>query len=175
MYQKLGLVVPWPDQSDLGRFEITKKDEDKMMFKVPVLRKAFWEMMNDKAYLDDAEKQRIPVNPISGEDVQAYIEKLVKMPKDVVERANRAADGDPSLVSEAKLNWLEAKATTLDGIDKGRIVFKDRGKTVRVEAGEDTAITVAGKKAERKDLHAGLVCDVRYLGDGDAAGEIKCQ
>lgn len=38
MYQKLGLVIPWPDQKDQGRFEVTKKDEDKMMFKVPGLR-----------------------------------------------------------------------------------------------------------------------------------------
>jgi cytochrome c peroxidase len=38
MYQKLGLVIPWPDQKDQGRFEVTKKDEDKMMFKVPSLR-----------------------------------------------------------------------------------------------------------------------------------------
>ena len=38
MYQKLGLVIPWPDQKDQGRFEVTKNDADKMMFKVPGLR-----------------------------------------------------------------------------------------------------------------------------------------
>jgi len=38
MYQKLGLVTPWPDQKDLGRFEHTKNDADKMFFKVPSLR-----------------------------------------------------------------------------------------------------------------------------------------
>ena len=37
-YQKLGLVNPWPDQSDLGRFEVTKNDADKMFFRVPTLR-----------------------------------------------------------------------------------------------------------------------------------------
>ena len=143
--------------------------------KVPALRKAFWDMMHDKEYLADAEKQRIPVNPISGEDAQAFIAKLFKMPKDVIERGNRAADGDPLLVSEAKLNWIDAKAATIDAVEKGRIVFKDKGKSVRVEAGEDTKITVAGEKAERSALKAGLVCDVRYLGDGDAAGEIACK
>ena len=97
------------------------------------------------------------------------------MPKDVIERGNRAADGDPLLVSDAKLNWLDAKATTIDAVEKGRIVFKDKGKTVRVEAGEDTKITLAGEKAEKSVLKAGLICDVRYLGDGDAAGEIACK
>ena len=38
MYQKLGLVSPWPDQADLGRYQVTKADTDKMMFKVPSLR-----------------------------------------------------------------------------------------------------------------------------------------
>jgi tripartite-type tricarboxylate transporter receptor subunit TctC len=143
--------------------------------KVPVLRKAFWDMMNDKGYRADAAKQRIPVNPISGENVQAFIAKLVKTSKDVVDRGNRAADGDPLLVSEAKLNWIDVKGTTIDAIEKSRIVFKDSGKTVRASASGDTEITVAGKKAGRKALKAGLVCDVRYLGDGDAAGKIDCK
>ena len=38
MYQKLGLVQPWPNQKDQGRFEVTKAEADKMMFKVPSLR-----------------------------------------------------------------------------------------------------------------------------------------
>lgn len=38
MYQKLGLVKPWPGNKDMGRFEHTKKAYDKLMFKVPTLR-----------------------------------------------------------------------------------------------------------------------------------------
>lgn len=38
MFQKLGSVVPWPDQKDLGRYEVTKAEFDKMLFKVPSLR-----------------------------------------------------------------------------------------------------------------------------------------
>ena len=38
MYQKLGLVRPWADTQDLGRFRVTKQDGDRMMFKVPSLR-----------------------------------------------------------------------------------------------------------------------------------------
>lgn len=38
LYQKLGLVNPWPDQADLGRYDITKNDSDKMFFRVPTLR-----------------------------------------------------------------------------------------------------------------------------------------
>ncbi|MCL5744857.1 MAG: cytochrome-c peroxidase, partial [Acidobacteria bacterium] len=35
MFQKLGLVKPYPDKSDLGRFAVTKQEGDQMMFKVP--------------------------------------------------------------------------------------------------------------------------------------------
>lgn len=36
-FQKLGLVKPYPSK-DLGRYEVTKSEADKMMFKVPSLR-----------------------------------------------------------------------------------------------------------------------------------------
>jgi cytochrome c peroxidase len=38
MYQKLGLAKPWPKEDDLGRYDVTKQDVDKMFFKVPSLR-----------------------------------------------------------------------------------------------------------------------------------------
>lgn len=38
MFQKLGLVKPWESEKDLGRYEVTKNEADKMMFSVPTLR-----------------------------------------------------------------------------------------------------------------------------------------
>lgn len=38
MFQKLGLVVPWEDTKDNGRFDVTKLESDKQVFKVPSLR-----------------------------------------------------------------------------------------------------------------------------------------
>lgn len=40
MYQKVGIVEEWPNQKDQGRFEVTKQETDRMMFKVPTLRNA---------------------------------------------------------------------------------------------------------------------------------------
>lgn len=37
-FQKVGAVLPWPNQSDGGRIEITKFPPDRMVFKVPSLR-----------------------------------------------------------------------------------------------------------------------------------------
>jgi len=38
MYQRLGVIKPYPDQADQGRFQLTKSEADKMVFKVPSLR-----------------------------------------------------------------------------------------------------------------------------------------
>lgn len=38
MYEKVGTVEPWPNQEDQGRYAITKRPGDRMMFKVPTLR-----------------------------------------------------------------------------------------------------------------------------------------
>lgn len=38
LYQKIGVIKPYPDTSDEGRFQVTKNDADKMYFKVPSLR-----------------------------------------------------------------------------------------------------------------------------------------
>jgi cytochrome c peroxidase len=37
-YQKLGVMKPWPRQTDQGRYQVTKEEVDKMVFKVPSLR-----------------------------------------------------------------------------------------------------------------------------------------
>lgn len=38
MYMKSGLIKPWPNDKDLGRFDVTKNEADKGVFKVPSLR-----------------------------------------------------------------------------------------------------------------------------------------
>ena len=38
LYQRIGLMKPYPDTSDPGRFQVTKVESDRMMFKVPSLR-----------------------------------------------------------------------------------------------------------------------------------------
>ena len=38
MYQKMGLVNPYENKDDVGRFEVTKNEADKYFFKVPSLR-----------------------------------------------------------------------------------------------------------------------------------------
>jgi len=54
------------------------------------LRSAFDATMGDRQFLDDAEKLRIDVSPLSGAKVQALVQKLYATPKDIVARARQA-------------------------------------------------------------------------------------
>ncbi len=58
MYQKAGLVSAWPNQKDPGRFQVTKNEADRMVFKVPSLRNIdqTWPYFHDGSVerLDDA-------------------------------------------------------------------------------------------------------------------------
>ena len=38
MFQRAGVVEPWPNQADLGRFDVTHDPSDRMVFKVPTLK-----------------------------------------------------------------------------------------------------------------------------------------
>ncbi|HEX5281876.1 MAG TPA: hypothetical protein VFW28_17480, partial [Micropepsaceae bacterium] len=55
-----------------------------------VLRKAFNDTMKDPAFLADARKTMIDINPVSGPEVDAIVAGLYATPKDVVQKATRA-------------------------------------------------------------------------------------
>jgi hypothetical protein len=52
-----------------------------------VLRKAFMETMQDKDFLADMAKQQNPVNPITGEEAEAAVAKMMSAPPAVVAKA----------------------------------------------------------------------------------------
>jgi cytochrome c peroxidase len=56
MYQKLGLVKPWPDLKDNGRSDITKNTMEKGFFKVPALRN----ITETGPYLHDGSVTELP-------------------------------------------------------------------------------------------------------------------
>ncbi|HEY1506620.1 MAG TPA: hypothetical protein VGF92_20115 [Stellaceae bacterium] len=58
--------------------------------RVDALRKAFMAALADKDLLADAKKQRLDIQPISGEDVQALVAKVYALPPNVVAKAKEA-------------------------------------------------------------------------------------
>jgi tripartite-type tricarboxylate transporter receptor subunit TctC len=55
--------------------------------RVAIIRKAFDDTMKDKEFLADMEKQQLPVNPISGEEAETIVAKMMNAPAAVVAKA----------------------------------------------------------------------------------------
>ena len=54
------------------------------------LRKAFDETLKDAAFLEEADKLKLEVNPVSGAEIDALIADLYRTPKDIVDDARKA-------------------------------------------------------------------------------------
>jgi tripartite-type tricarboxylate transporter receptor subunit TctC len=54
------------------------------------LRRAFDATLKDPAFLAEAEKLKLDVNPVTGEEVDRLIAELYASPKDIVEEARAA-------------------------------------------------------------------------------------
>jgi hypothetical protein len=55
--------------------------------RLATLRRAFNETMKDKAFLADAEKQQLPVNPLTGEESEAVVAKLAGVSREIAAKA----------------------------------------------------------------------------------------
>ncbi len=55
--------------------------------RVEALRKAFMDTMADPAFLDDAEKSQIEVNPVAGADLQKLVADIYRTPPEVARKA----------------------------------------------------------------------------------------
>lgn len=73
---------------ELGRPYIVSKQVPKD--RLEILRKAFDATMRDKAFLSDAEKQSLPVNPANGEEAEKVIAEIYSASPDLVEKAKNA-------------------------------------------------------------------------------------
>jgi hypothetical protein len=113
--KKLKLLVqmglkPHPDLMDVpSAIDLVKDDDDKKILeltfskyqmsrplfvaaevpkeRVQALRRAFDFTMKDPELLADADRSKIDIDPLSGEEVQALVQKLFRTPTALVEKA----------------------------------------------------------------------------------------
>ena len=58
---------------------------------------------------------------------------------------------------------------------KGRLEVSAGAGTAKMRVGKKTRIKIAGKKAKRSALKAGMMCDIDYFGEGGQAKTISCK
>ena len=73
------------DSDEVGRPFIMSKQVPAE--RVAIIRKAFNETMQDKEFLADMAKQQNPVNPMTGEEAEAIVAKMMNAPPAVVAKA----------------------------------------------------------------------------------------
>jgi tripartite-type tricarboxylate transporter receptor subunit TctC len=60
--------------------------------RIEALRRAFDATMKDPSYLAEAEKLKVDVDPLSGEQVAALVEQVSRTPADIVARVRAAME-----------------------------------------------------------------------------------
>lgn len=146
--------------------------------RVTALRKAFMDTMKDKDFLRKVKAQDRDVSPVSGEDVQALIERVSKTDKSLIAKLDELLIYKGTK-GKAKVHLESATGPISEVIKGGRsIVLKggNDGKAFKAKiSGSRTKINVAGKEADRKALKAGMVCTVKAPANGEEATMVDCK
>ncbi len=145
--------------------------------RLKLLRASFQATLKDPGFLKDAAKQRIDINPVSGEELRKLIDDLYKTPKDLISKALAVTTkSDKVKLVKVKIPVKTTKAA-VTGTKRGgrRISFMDGGHKVTVRvSGRRTKVTIGGKKAKRKGIKVGMSCAFTHQGNGSRAKAIDC-
>jgi tripartite-type tricarboxylate transporter receptor subunit TctC len=144
--------------------------------RVAALRTAFTATTRDPAFVKDIDRQKLELNPMSGEQLQALIEELFDSPKEILDLAQQALLPRVAL-AKAKLVPLKKDKGKVAEVQKGgrSIVFMVGGKKVKAKiSGSRTRIKIGGKDAKRGALKAGMTCQVSYPAPGQEATRVEC-
>lgn len=143
------------------------------MDRVQAIRSAFTKAYGDPKLLREAERWRIA--PVSGEELHAIIDKAYAAKPEVIARM-RAAYKKTAKFTRAKPKVVKTQLLTVKKKGKA-ITFKDTaGKKITVKlSGRRTKITIAGKKAKRSKVKAGMTCEISYFGNKGRAKKLACE
>jgi tripartite-type tricarboxylate transporter receptor subunit TctC len=147
--------------------------------RVKALRDAFMAVMNDPAYLADANKQKLETGAaVSGRNVAKLVDGIYDSSERAIALAQDAVTSEKKIQITKKEIPVVTVSTTITDIKKGgrELHFQVKGKSHKTKvSGSRTKITIAGKEGKRKNIKVGMVCDVSYQGNGTEAKNIACK
>src|SRR5829696_8689348 len=146
--------------------------------RVKALRAAFDQMVKDKDFLADAEKEGRELDIVGGDEMQALLERLSKTPKAMIDRlADVIKYKGPTVTAKVEeAAAAEGAISAIEG-DGAKITIKLKdGKTYKTSlSGSRTNLQIAGKKADRKELKVGQICAITAPADGQEASQVACK
>jgi tripartite-type tricarboxylate transporter receptor subunit TctC len=139
------------------------------------LQTAFMETMKDPEFLEDAKKQDLEINPVSGKRVGELIAKIYRAPKEVVMLAREASEKEGTLdVSAAKVELMKISGAVTKIEEGGRTIhLGDKSAAI---SGSRTELTIDGKPGDRANVKMGMMCEAELTGDnGSEAKTFSCK
>jgi tripartite-type tricarboxylate transporter receptor subunit TctC len=144
--------------------------------RVAALRVAFAKMTKDAEFAAHIRRLGRELNPVSGPEVQALIERVVKADATIVAKLKEA------LVYKGKKGKVVFKMVSHTGkvtkTKKGnrQVWINYQGKEVKAKvSGSRTKVTVGGKAVKRKAIKLGMTCTFIYPSAGSEAKKIDCK
>jgi len=135
---------------------------------------AYKATLEDPALLKEAEKLGRPIEPLFGDDVKQRIIEALDQPPEMVALIKGVIEGAQAAIPKAAKVTSELSSVSPDGRN---IEFAGPdGQTVKSKvSGSRTKVVIAGKDAKRKELKAGMKCDIEYMpGDGNEPSLVSC-
>ena len=139
---------------------------------VKTLREGFNATMNDAAFLAEAQKAQMPIDPSTGEEVEKVVAMFSAYPTATYERAKKIlATGE---VVNVKLKEMSG---AIQSVARNSVSVSDSaGKTIKLMVNaRQTKVTMGGVQAKIEDLNAGIACNFEYFGENDLAPKIDCK
>ncbi|MCH8916782.1 MAG: hypothetical protein IIC52_01885 [Proteobacteria bacterium] len=135
------------------------------------LRAAYKAALEDKTLRKQAARAARPIVPAYGEDVRNQVRAALNQPPEVIALVRQI------LNVKAPSNMVLGTKLLTRTPDGRWITFKHGSKTIKAKiSGSRTKIKVNGKKAKRKALKVGMVCDIDYkLGKRNEPKTMECK
>lgn len=144
--------------------------------RVKLLRTAFMKMANSAEFKQLMARQKVILDPMSGDEMTRRIQHLRQTPEAVVKAAiEDFTRTDKTEMAKAVVPVVKATGK-ITKVERGgrRVSFKGKGKKGKLNVSSSkTKVSIAGKRAKRSALKAGMACEFAY--QGRAAKAILCK
>ncbi|MEX0840910.1 MAG: tripartite tricarboxylate transporter substrate-binding protein [Xanthobacteraceae bacterium] len=145
--------------------------------RVKALRAAFMATVKDKDFLADAAREKRALDVVSGEDMQALLERVAKTPKALIERlADAQKYKGPTVVAKIESPKFEGAISEIQNEGRAIVLKLKDGKDFTAKiSGSRTKLQIAGQKGDRGALKVGQACVVESPANGEEATLVDCK
>ncbi len=140
---------------------------------VAIFRAAYKATMKDPAFLKDTKRQRLPVAPVTGEEIHKLLDRIYAFPEADVARAREAYGSGVGRAIRVKLINVSGVISKIN--KKGSKITLAGQSKVKGRVSRRTKIKIAGKKSKRKALKIGMNCSMKLVASGAVVHTMDCK